>query len=212
MNALQLYAATPTPTLSRALFADDVIFTFPSGSAAVGPASIQSTFSSTFSSHPSRQVLSHRLLHTPDTLAGKESSTSKFLLIDQQVAFFDEQEASAALAADENAELSPKRVVRSLVVARIDNGKIASITEEEDHKKITAPLVARRAAATNAFYSPSDNVLSPTSSKLKLVKQKHLMKAKPTSLFGKPPMQKQIFEAKNRKSSLSQQASMDTSF
>ncbi|KDN38391.1 hypothetical protein K437DRAFT_259431 [Tilletiaria anomala UBC 951] len=186
-----LYAVTPTPPLSNRLFSSEVIFTLPSGSVAVGTTEIQSTFNNTFSAHPSRQVLRQRLLHTPDTLAGKENARTKFVVVDQELAFFDEaaiQESMRSVDEEMEMEVQPKRVVRSLIVARIEDGLVASISEEEDHKKSTAPLAARRAAASNSFYSPSDNVLSPTSSKLKLVKQKHQLKVKPVSLFGKPQL------------------------
>lgn len=42
-------------------------------------------------------------------------------------------------------------------------------------RKATVPLAARAAAAAN-FYSPTDNMVSPTTSKLNLAKKKHHMK------------------------------------
>lgn len=39
----------------------------------------------------------------------------------------------------------------------------------------TAPLAARAAAASN-FYSPTDNMVSPCTSKLNLAKKKHHLK------------------------------------
>ena len=66
------------------MFSNELIFTLPSGSVAVGPAEIRQTFHNTFAAHPSRQVLRQRLLHTPDTLAGKEDARTHFALVDQE--------------------------------------------------------------------------------------------------------------------------------
>lgn len=65
------------------------------------------------------------------------------------------------------------------------DGKISSMVQEEGHRKATAPLAAR-AAAANSFYSPTDAQVSPVTSKLNLAKRKHHLKAKPTALFANP--------------------------
>ena len=84
------------------------------------------------------------------------------------------------------------------------DGLVTSIIEEEGHRRVsglvgrvvselpweltskpiqaTAPLAARTASAGN-FCSPTDNMLSPCTSKLNLVKKKHHLKGKPTTLF-----------------------------
>jgi hypothetical protein len=70
-----------------------------------------------------------------------------------------------------------------LVIKRkASDGLVTSITEEVGHRRATAPLAARTAAAGN-FYSPTDNMLSPCTSKLNLAKKKHHLKGKPTTLF-----------------------------
>jgi Spo12 family len=147
----------------------------------VGLNSAQSTFESSFSAHPSRQILKQRLLVTPDTLTTTAPHGTTFLVIDQEVAFFDEEAVMATMDASADdvmeVQMHPTRIVRSLIVAkRRQDGLVASMSEEEDHKKATAPLATRAAAVSNSFYSPSDSVVSPCTSKLNLAKKKHHMK------------------------------------
>ena len=74
--------------------------------------------------------------------------------------------------------------VRHLVVMkrRAGDGLVSSITDEESHRKALAPPMAARAMKTSV-QSPTDMMMSPCTSKLNLVKRRHLMKAKPTNLF-----------------------------
>lgn len=73
---------------------------------------------------------------------------------------------------------------RHLVVLkrRASDGLVSSITDEEGHRKALAPPLAAR-AMKNSVHSPTDMMMSPCTSKLNLVKRRHLMKAKPTNLF-----------------------------
>mgnify|MGYP002759494980 FL=1 len=74
--------------------------------------------------------------------------------------------------------------VRHLVVMkrRAGDGLVSSITDEESHRKALAPPMAARAMKTSV-QSPTDMMMSACTSKLNLVKRRHLMKAKPTNLF-----------------------------
>ncbi len=74
--------------------------------------------------------------------------------------------------------------VRHLVVMkrRAGDGLVSSISDEESHRKALAPPMAARAMKTSV-QSPTDMMMSPCTSKLNLVKRRHLMKAKPTNLF-----------------------------
>lgn len=113
----------------------------------------------------------HRLLMTPETLP------TNTMVIDQIVA----SEPSAADA--ENANSGAVSTTRSLIVIkRRQDGMISSLSEEEGHRRATAPLAARSASAAN-FYSPTDSMVSPCTSKLNLAKRKHHNKAKPMNLF-----------------------------
>lgn len=112
-----------------------------------------------------RRSLRQRLLVTPESLPHRT------IVLDHML----------SLSSDNGATV---KNVHSLVVIKrkAQDGKVSALTEEEGHRKATAPLAAR-AAAANSFYSPTDAQLSPVTSKLNLAKKKHHMKAKPTALF-----------------------------
>ncbi|PWN93658.1 hypothetical protein FA10DRAFT_264280 [Acaromyces ingoldii] len=153
----ELYALQPAET-SFALFAPNVVFTMPTGDVTVGAQGLRGKFQST----GTRRQVHQRLLTTPDALPART------MCVDQVVS--------------EDGE--PSRSVRSLLVLkrRAADGLVTSLTEEEGHRRATAPLAARAAAASN-FYSPTDNMLSPCTSKLNLAKKKHHLKGKPMTLF-----------------------------
>lgn len=116
---------------------------------------------------PHRRV-HQRLLETPESLPART------MCIDLLISFHDEG----------TSDQSPARSVRYLVVLkrRAVDGLITSFTEEEGHRRATAPLAAR-AAAGNGYYSPTDNMMSPCTSKLSLAKKRHHLKGTPTTLF-----------------------------
>lgn len=62
-----------------------------------------------------------------------------------------------------------------VVIKRKTDGRVVSIIEEEGH--------CRPPRAALGIHSPTDNMLSPCTSKLNLSKRRHHMKAKPTALF-----------------------------
>lgn len=73
---------------------------------------------------------------------------------------------------------------RHLVVLkrRAKDGLVSTMTNEEGHCKTLAPQHAAH-ILNGATQSPTDMMMSPCTSKLNLVKRRHLMKAKPTNLF-----------------------------
>ncbi|CAO1627086.1 unnamed protein product [Sympodiomycopsis kandeliae] len=175
LNTLeQLYAsASPNQSSFLSIFAPDCIYSSPRGDVFVG----HSGLSKLLERPAGIQVkLQQRLLTTPDTLA---SST---MVIDQ-VAII-----SSEFGTDENnsnsQDLSSNTTTRSLIVLkrRQGDGLVTHFTEEEGHRRATAPLAARAASVAN-FYSPTDNMVSPCTSKLNLAKRKHHSKAKPMTLF-----------------------------
>lgn len=144
------------------VFSPHVVFTMPNGDVVVGPNAIEKKFSSNINSIKSNRI-QQRLLRTPESLPART------MCIDQLINI-----------SEEDGEPS----IRNLIVIkrRATDGLITSMTEEEGHRRATAPLAAR-AASGNNFYSPTDNMLSPCTSKLNLAKKKHHFKGKPTTLF-----------------------------
>ncbi|KAE8216597.1 hypothetical protein CF327_g281 [Tilletia walkeri] len=161
-----IWTAQPTDS-TWTVFAEDVTYTRPNGSCAVGLEALQQLFVHFLQRNPSKQ-LQQRLLTTPEMF-----STSTTIVLDHAMPAMPDQSSSDAITA-----------LQSLVVVRrrASDGLVVSITEEEGHKKAIAPLAARAAAAQN-FNSPTDKMVSPCTSKLNLVKKKHFTKAKPTTLF-----------------------------
>ncbi|PWN41651.1 hypothetical protein IE81DRAFT_324279 [Ceraceosorus guamensis] len=158
----QLYSSSSTAN-SLEPFAQEVILTLPSGDVCVGLTAFQARFGRASENPRPAQV---RLLETPESLP--EGTMCLDVVLPTQ----DTTSQAGA--------------IRNLVVLkrRAEDGKIVSMTEEEGHRRATAPLAARTAAASN-FYScsPTDNMVSPCTSKLNLSKKKHFMKGKPTTLF-----------------------------
>jgi Spo12 family len=144
------------------VFSPHVVFTMPNGDVVVGPNAIEKKFSSNINSIKSNRI-QQRLLRTPESLPART------MCIDQLINI-----------SEEDGEPS----IRNLIVIkrRATDGLITSMTEEEGHRRATAPLAAR-AASGNNFYSPTDNMLSPCTSKLNLAKKRHHFKGKPTTLF-----------------------------
>ncbi|PWY99999.1 hypothetical protein BCV70DRAFT_237224 [Testicularia cyperi] len=164
LHALQeLYTSASPSEHCFAVFANEALLTLPTGDVVVGPNGIRSKFNEVLAPYPQR-TLRQRLLVTPESLP------LRTIVLDQYLSLSNGQETV--------------KTVHSLVVIKrkAQDGKISSLTEEEGHRKATAPLAAR-AAAANSFYSPTDAQVSPVTSKLNLAKRKHHMKAKPTALF-----------------------------
>ena len=141
---------------ARALdtLADEVLYTTPSGDVVVGKSKVAAYFAQHAATRAQCGV-AERLLQTPDSLPAGT------LVIDQAA-----------------------NGIHTLVVVkrRAADGRVASITEEEGHRKPTVPSTART-GASNAFHSPTDNMLSPCTSKLNVHKRRHHLKGKPTALF-----------------------------
>lgn len=142
------------------MFAPEVMYTMPNGTVLVGKTAVAEKFRA---SAATGLVVRQRLLHTPESLPAHA------MVIDQTLAPVDESQMAS---------------VRNLLVLkrRESDGRITSLSEEESHRKATAPLAAR-AASANLFNSPTDHMLSPCTSKLNLSKRRHHLKGKPTSLF-----------------------------
>lgn len=117
-------------------------------------------------SRSSARKVQHRLLATPETLPANT------MVVDQIVAAAPStaQSFGEAASAMGGEETSTKRSL--LVLKRREDGMVSSLTEEEGHRRATAPLAARAASASN-FYSPTDSMVSPCTSKLNLAKRKH---------------------------------------
>lgn len=162
--AWQLYTSATPSEACFSIFANEAILTLPTGDVVVGPNAIKSKFAEMLAPYTQR-TLKQRLLVTPESLPHRT------IVLDHMLSL--SSPASDAV-----------KTIHSLVVLKrkVQDGKISSLTEEEGHRKATAPLAAR-AAAANSFYSPTDAQLSPVTSKLNLAKRKHHMKAKPTALF-----------------------------
>ncbi|CBQ69231.1 conserved hypothetical protein [Sporisorium reilianum SRZ2] len=160
----QLYTSATPSDECFSLFANEAILTLPTGDVVVGPNGVKSKFAEILAPFPQR-TLRQRLLVTPESLPHRT------IVLDHML----------SLSSDDGQTV---KNVHSLVVIKrkAQDGKISSLIEEEGHRKATAPLAAR-AAAANSFYSPTDAQLSPVTSKLNLAKKKHHMKAKPTALF-----------------------------
>lgn len=141
------------------MFANEAILTLPTGDVVVGPSAIQNKFAQLAAP---QTTLRQRLLVTPESLP------LRTIVLDHMLTTGD-------------------KTTHSLVVIKRKqlDGKISSMVQEEGHRKATAPLAAR-AAAANSFYSPTDAQVSPVTSKLNLAKRKHHLKAKPTALFANP--------------------------
>ncbi|PWN20828.1 hypothetical protein BCV69DRAFT_283041 [Microstroma glucosiphilum] len=165
---VEIYSPTSSTPSEQTLrcFAPDVLYSSPRGEVLVGHSGLNKLQSSFHGSAAGRSI-THRLLSTPETLPAGS------LLVDQIVGGHAEGEVLAVGA------------VRSLIVLkrRAGDGLVCSMSEEEGHRRATAPLAVRAASASN-FHSPTDNMLSPCTSKLNLAKKKHHTKAKPISLFG----------------------------
>lgn len=144
------------------VFSPHVVFTMPNGDVVVGPNAIEKKFNGNDKIKSNR--IHQRLLRTPESLPART------MCIDQLINLSEEG--------------NPANNIRNLIVIkrRANDGLITSITEEEGHRRATAPLAAR-AALGNSFCSPTDNMLSPCTSKLNLAKKKHHFKGKPTTLF-----------------------------
>lgn len=151
------------------VFSPQAMFTLPTGNVVVGQSAIEKKFKSMNDHVIKSNRVQQRLLRTPDSLPART------MCIDQLINK-SEPEADSAT--------STKPSIRNLIVIkrRATDGLITSITEEEGHRRATAPLAAR-AASGNNFYSPTDNMLSPCTSKLNLAKKRHHFKGKPTTLF-----------------------------
>jgi len=154
-DAPQLYTQYNEEALDA--FAPDVIYTAPTGDVIVGKKAVAQCFREQAAAN-SERVLKERLLQTPESLP------EGAMVIDQVV-------------------LHPTSSRSLLVVKRrAQDGRIASLTEEAGHCKATVPLAAR-AGANNTLYSPTDNMVSPCTSKLNVSKRRHYLKGKPTALF-----------------------------
>ncbi|KAJ1019555.1 hypothetical protein NDA18_006033 [Ustilago nuda] len=160
----QLYTSASPSDACLSIFANEAILTLPTGDVVVGPKGIKSKFCDLLGPYTQR-TLRQRLLVTPESLPPRT------IVLDQMLSL-------------SSADSDVVKSVHSLVVIKrkVQDGKISCLTEEEGHRKATAPLAAR-AAAANSFYSPTDAQLSPVTSKLNLAKRKHHIKAKPTALF-----------------------------
>lgn len=121
--------------------------------------------------------LHQRLLTTPETLPANTMVVDQVAIVTAE-STGDENDSSM------ESEAGHATTVRSLIVLkrRQEDGLVSHLTEEEGHRRATAPLAARAASASN-FYSPTDNMVSPCTSKLNLAKRKHHTKAKPMTLF-----------------------------
>lgn len=161
MNGLlQLYVQYADDLM--AMFAPEIIYSMPTGSVVVGKAAVADKFRQLTQMNPGR-VIRQRLLQTPESLPAGA------MVIDQMVSSAD--------------EMQPANVRNLIVVKRREHdGLITSLTEEEGHRKATVPLAARVGSA-NLFNSPTDNMVSPCTSKLNLAKRRHHLKGKPTALF-----------------------------
>ncbi|KAN0062698.1 hypothetical protein ACQY0O_004893 [Thecaphora frezii] len=170
LDALHSIYTSPQPDESHfAIFANEVLLTLPTGDVVVGPQGIRTKLAEIFAPYPTR-TLRQRLLVTPESLP------LRTIVLDQMLSLYESENPEPGQA--------PVKSIHSLVVLKRKpaDGKISSLIEEEGHRKATAPLAARAAAASN-FYSPTDSQMSPVTSKLNLVKRKHHMKGKPTALF-----------------------------
>lgn len=149
-------------------FSPHVVFTLPNGDVIVGPNAIEKKFGEIKKSKSNR--IQQRLLRTPESLPARTMCIDQLIIVPE--------------AEEEDAISNSIPNIRNLIVIkrRATDGLITSITEEEGHRRATAPLAAR-AASGNNFYSPTDNMLSPCTSKLNLAKKKHHFKGKPTTLF-----------------------------
>lgn len=157
---LQLYVQYADDVM--AMFAPEIIYSMPTGSVVVGKAAVADKFRLLTQMNPGR-VIRQRLLQTPESLPAGA------MVIDQMVSSAD--------------EMQPANVRNLIVVKRREqDGLITSLTEEEGHRKATVPLAARVGSA-NLFNSPTDNMVSPCTSKLNLAKRRHHLKGKPTALF-----------------------------
>ncbi|WFD00266.1 hypothetical protein MYAM1_003014 [Malassezia yamatoensis] len=145
-----------------AMFAPEVIYTMPNGNVVVGLNAVIKQFTMMAESH-SHRLVRQRLLHTPESLS------SQAMVIDQTVS--------------NRNDLQPSNERNLIVLKRREHdGLITSLTEEAGHRRATVPLAAR-AASANLFNSPTDNMVSPCTSKLNLNKRRHHLKGKPTTLF-----------------------------
>ena len=157
---LQLYTECSSQVL--AMFAPDVIYSMPNGNVVVGINAVAKQFTS-MASTSSNRVVRQRLMHTPESLS------SRAMVIDQIVS--------------NSNDLQPTNERNLIVLKRREHdGLITSLTEEAGHRRATVPLAAR-AASANIFNSPTDNMVSPCTSKLNLNKRRHHFKGKPTTLF-----------------------------
>ncbi|PWN54032.1 hypothetical protein IE53DRAFT_54076 [Violaceomyces palustris] len=171
LNAIHhLYTSPQAEPSCFEIFANEAILTLPTGDVVVGPQGIRSKFADLWQETPIRS-LRQRLLTTPESLP------LRTIVLDQVLNLYP---AGVSDLADE----TPTKTIHSLIVIKRkpQDGKISSFVEEEGHRKATAPLAVRAAAANN-FYSPTDSQLSPVTSKLNLAKKRHHLKGKPTSLF-----------------------------
>lgn len=164
----QMYAtATPDTSSALSVFARDAIYSSPRGDVFVG----HNGLTKLFERRAGISVKIHqRLLTTPDTLPASTMVVDQVAVVPTES---DGMENDASTA-----------TTRSLLVLkrRATDGLVSHLTEEEGHRRATAPLAARAASAAN-FYSPTDNMVSPCTSKLNLAKKKHHSKAKPMTLF-----------------------------
>lgn len=171
----QLYAsAQPNEEAALRVFASDVIYSTPCGDVFVGHQGLKKLLARATSG----AKVHHRLLQTPEILP------TNTMVIDQIV-------VAAGTTGDNQKPSTIGDNVRSLLVLkRRQDGMVSSMSEEAGHRRATAPLAARSASANN-FYSPTDSMVSPCTSKLNLAKRKHHTKAKPMNLFANHEQQHQ---------------------
>lgn len=122
---------------------------------------------------------------TGDVVVGKNAvvthfaHTNKMKSVEQRLLQTPELLPARTMVMD---QLRPDGTRSLLVVKRRAlDGLVTSITEEENHCKAVASSAPH--ATNNVFHSPTDNMLSPCTSKLNLTKRRHYMKGKPTNLF-----------------------------
>ncbi|CAO1617732.1 unnamed protein product [Parajaminaea phylloscopi] len=172
---VELYAAEhPSEAKALGVFAPDVIYSTPRGDVFVGHQGLKKLLTRAREG----AKVHHRLLQTPEMLPAQT------MVIDQIV-------VAGTCTEDSENQASVSDNVRTLIVLkRRQDGLVSNMSEEEGHRRATAPLAARSASANN-FYSPTDSMVSPCTSKLNLAKRKHHTKAKPMNLFANRMPQQQ---------------------
>lgn len=176
----QMYAATsPNASAAMSVFAKDVIYSSPRGDVFVGHNGLAKLFDR---EEEASIKLHQRLLTTPETLPANTMVVDQIAVVSSSSG--EQGDENDNSMEDDSEDHGRTLTTRSLLVLkrRSTDGLVSHITEEEGHRRATAPLAARAASASN-FYSPTDNMVSPCTSKLNLAKRKHHAKAKPMTLF-----------------------------